>query len=196
MLRTHWELDGNKVRTSWEQHKSNTPHLPLKEKNLGPLGACCLTSLAARFFEKKSVVFANLGLGFSNFGKHQVVSQQHPRLLEDWLHCSKISSTGRDIWTCPKILPSTILLHPSRPEWTSTQNSPPYRWMDDMWTECFYLFFHSIPVPIANHSCHKFTTNPNSSTYLVTTKVFYLLTYYPSTFPIYLPRLITTPWDS
>jgi hypothetical protein len=51
MLGTHWELDRNTVRTWWEQQKSkksNTPS-PFKiQKKLGPLGACWLTSLAAK----------------------------------------------------------------------------------------------------------------------------------------------------
>jgi len=45
---TYWELDGNTMGTrKTPQH----PHFTAKEKKkLGHLGACCLTSLAARMF--------------------------------------------------------------------------------------------------------------------------------------------------
>jgi hypothetical protein len=39
---TQWELDGNTLRTT----KSNTQ--PFPKRNPSPLGACCLTSLAAQ----------------------------------------------------------------------------------------------------------------------------------------------------
>ncbi len=48
MLKIHWELDGNFMGTFWEQQKSNTLTYPKRNKNLGPLGACYLTSLPAR----------------------------------------------------------------------------------------------------------------------------------------------------
>jgi hypothetical protein len=52
MLGTHWELDRNTIRTWWEQQqkskKSNTPSPFEPKKKLGPLGACWLTSLAAK----------------------------------------------------------------------------------------------------------------------------------------------------
>jgi hypothetical protein len=101
--------------TKWELHGNNTnptPHLPLKEKNLSPLGeCCCLTSLAARYLKiNKSVVFAILGLGFSNFGSIScfTASQTVGRLAA--LQQNILNRKGY------MNLPSTILLHPSRPE--------------------------------------------------------------------------------
>jgi hypothetical protein len=56
-VRSYWEHVGG---TQWEldKHVENpfgpkiliSPPSPQKKKELGPLGACCLTSLAARFF--------------------------------------------------------------------------------------------------------------------------------------------------
>jgi hypothetical protein len=45
---THLELHGNALRMKKIQQPDPLPHK--KEKNAGPLGACCLTSLAERNF--------------------------------------------------------------------------------------------------------------------------------------------------
>jgi hypothetical protein len=49
------------MRTCGEQQKSNTTTHPKRNKNLGPLGACYLTSLPAR------ICFAYLYLSSSAF---------------------------------------------------------------------------------------------------------------------------------
>jgi len=48
--------------TQWEQQRSKTPPSPKRKENLGPLGACCLTSLAARIVFGLTVFFAIFGL--------------------------------------------------------------------------------------------------------------------------------------
>jgi hypothetical protein len=50
MLGTHWEIDWNN-KNSKNASPTPTPlNPPPKEKRLGPLGACWLTSLAAKNF--------------------------------------------------------------------------------------------------------------------------------------------------
>jgi hypothetical protein len=61
MLGTHWEQGGNVMRTHWEQTKIQHPTFLQEKENVGPMGACSLTSLATRFFYLPTCVLCHFG---------------------------------------------------------------------------------------------------------------------------------------
>ncbi len=84
---THWQLGehvGNVIRTHLEQQNVNTPTLtPPKEKNLGCLGACCLTSLAVIHFFLKKICWPELVaiFGVSKWQGHELWISTVPLLV-------------------------------------------------------------------------------------------------------------------